>query len=150
MESTERELKESFARTGRRMTRQRQTVYETVLRYKNHPTADEVFARVRRELPDIGLATVYQALEALVQSGHLSKVPRVDEAASRYDHCINPHLHMRCVDCGRVWDIVKDAPEIGPGLFRLPENLQAVGYVAEVRVKCPVKCSLCTRKPLKN
>jgi Fe2+ or Zn2+ uptake regulation protein len=150
MQSTDKELKESLAKTGRRMTRQRQAVYETVLRYKNHPTADEVFARVRAELPDIGLATVYKALEALAESGHLAKVPRVEEAPGRYDHRPQPHLHMRCVDCGKVWDMAKDAPSIGPDLFKLPENLEAVGYLAEVRVKCPVKCALCTRKTLKT
>lgn len=150
MESTEQALKESLAKTGRRMTRQRQAVYEIVLRYRNHPTADDVFAKARGELPDIGLATVYNALEALVESGHLAKVPRVDEAPARYDHRTEPHLHMRCVDCGRVWDIAKEAPKIGPDLFQLPQKLRAVGYIAEVRVKCPVECPLCTRKPVKN
>jgi len=150
MEIQETELKQSLAKAGRRMTRQRQAVYETVQRYKNHPTADDVFARVRHELPDISLATVYKALEALVESGHLSKVPRVDDVPARYDHRRDPHLHMRCVDCGRVWDIQKGAPQVGPELFHLPERLKVVGYMAEIRVKCPVECPLCTRKVVKN
>ncbi len=140
------ELKRSLAKSGRRMTRQREAVYQTVLQYKDHPTAEEVFARVRSRIPEISLATVYNSLEALAETGHLQKVPRIDDAPARYDHLSDPHHHMRCVDCGKVWNIGSDGPPVGPQMFNLTDKLQAVGYVVEVRVKCPVECPLCARR----
>ncbi len=64
-----------------------------------HPTAEQVFAAVRREIPHISLGTVYKALEALVAAGVAS---RLDSAAgpARY-----AHYHYRCDRTGEVCDL---------------------------------------------
>ncbi|MEG2586361.1 MAG: transcriptional repressor, partial [Akkermansia sp.] len=51
---------------GLRLTRQRQEVYQTLLEQRDHPTAGEVYLRVRNKMPSISLATVYNCLDALV------------------------------------------------------------------------------------
>ena len=61
-------LAERLATSGLRSTQQRKVVYEVLLKKRDHPTADEVFARVRSEMPSmsLSLATVYNCLEMLV------------------------------------------------------------------------------------
>lgn len=69
-----------------------------------HPTADELFTAVRREIPDISLATVYKALEAFVGSGVAVKLNHGDGPA-RYDCRTDAHHHLTCLGCGRVVDV---------------------------------------------
>ena len=60
-------LNQRLADSGLRSTPQREVVYRVLIGKRDHPTADEVFARVKSELPTISLATVYNCLETLVQ-----------------------------------------------------------------------------------
>ena len=60
-------LAERLAHSGLRNTQQREVIYRALHERRDHPTADEVYARVRPDLPSISLATVYNCLETLVQ-----------------------------------------------------------------------------------
>ena len=48
-----------------RMTHQREVVLHELRRCQNHPTADELYGRIKKKLPRISLATVYRNLEIL-------------------------------------------------------------------------------------
>ncbi|MBC2744327.1 MAG: transcriptional repressor, partial [Desulfosarcina sp.] len=50
-----------------RMTRQRRVILEEIRRYNNHPAADEIYERVRKQLPRISLGTVYRNLDVLCE-----------------------------------------------------------------------------------
>ena len=64
-------LRLALEHAGWRYTRQRAAVHAYLRSVEFHPTAEQVFAAVRRCLPNISLATVYKALEALVDA-HLA------------------------------------------------------------------------------
>jgi Fur family ferric uptake transcriptional regulator len=86
------------------MTDQRRAILETLDGVRTHPTADEVYAMVRKELPRISLGTVYRNLEFLSDAGALL---RLDGCGSqmRFDGNVNDHDHVRCTQCGRVDDV---------------------------------------------
>ncbi len=86
------------------MTPQREAVLRELRRRGYHPTADQLYARVRRRLPRISLGTVYRNLERLVASG-LARKLRDGSASTRYDGTTVPHHHIRCEVCGRVDDV---------------------------------------------
>jgi Fe2+ or Zn2+ uptake regulation protein len=138
------ELERSLHARGRRMTRQRLAIYEVVRTAHDHPSAEEVFDRVRRQLPQVSLATVYNALEALVECGWISKVPRTDGGPARYDHRVGTHHHARCVECGRVWDIEQAALDVQPHEVGYP--FKTLGYKVEMMVECPENCEICRQK----
>jgi Fur family peroxide stress response transcriptional regulator len=100
----ERDLRLALERAGRRYTRQRAAVCAYLRGVLFHPTAEHVFAAVRREIPHISLGTVYKALEALVAAGVAS---RLDSAAgpARYDGRSDTHYHYRCDRTGEVCDL---------------------------------------------
>lgn len=100
-------LREALEASGQRFTEQRAAVYKYLSSTDTHPTADEVFLAVRRELPAISLATVYKSLETLVGCGLAVKLTYADHSA-RYDGRTDPHHHARCVVCDRVRDLVGD------------------------------------------
>lgn len=99
---TELEIPEEIS--GLRMTRQRQEVYRTLMQERNHPTANDVFMRVKDRLPNISLATVYNCLEALVQHGIIRQV-NFDRESSRYCPNLSEHGHFHDEVTGVIHDI---------------------------------------------
>ncbi len=87
-----------------RLTKQRQIILEELKKVKTHPTADEVYFMVRDKLPKISIATVYRNLEALSNTGYVLKIESAG-SQKRFDGNANPHLHIRCIRCGKVRDI---------------------------------------------
>jgi Fur family peroxide stress response transcriptional regulator len=129
-------LRQALEESGQRFTEQRAAVYRYLAGTDVHPTADEVFSAVRRELPGISLATVYKSLETLVGCGLAVKLTYADDS-SRYDGRTDPHHHARCLACGRVSDIPGqvDAHEID-SLRRRARGFTVTGYRLELSGYC--------------
>lgn len=89
--------------TQRRDTKQRQTVLAAVMGRSDHPTADEIYAEVRRADEKISRGTVYRNLGLLSEEGQVNhvKVPGAD----RYDGRLDRHYHILCVRCKTVADV---------------------------------------------
>lgn len=87
-----------------RMTRQRRVILEEMRKLMIHPSADDVYAVVRRRLPRISLGTVYRNLEVLSELGEIQKL-EVGGPLMRYDKTVRPHYHIRCIRCQRVDDV---------------------------------------------
>jgi Fe2+ or Zn2+ uptake regulation protein len=87
-----------------RATAQRAAVLHAVEAVRDHPTAQQVFERVRRELPQVSLGTVYRNLDKLAREGRL-RVLRLDSGAGHYDSGAQPHDHFVCDACGVVIDV---------------------------------------------
>ena len=87
-----------------RMTRQRRVILEEFDTPGQHPTADEIYRRVRLRMPNISLGTVYRNLEVLSQDGLVRKL-HIGPGQKRYDRASDKHYHVRCVKCGRISDV---------------------------------------------
>ena len=101
----ERELGERLATSGFRFTSQRRCVYDVLLHKRDHPTADEVFMRAKKTMPEISHATVYNCLDALVQSG-LARQVTLERGATRFCPNMEEHCHYYCDACGEVFDVM--------------------------------------------
>jgi Fur family ferric uptake transcriptional regulator len=86
------------------MTHQRQVILEEVRRSHNHPTADEIYERVRKKLPRISMGTVYRNLDILSACGLIEKL-EPGRTQMRFDGRVQDHYHMTCARCGRIEDI---------------------------------------------
>jgi Fe2+ or Zn2+ uptake regulation protein len=135
-ESSDFLLREALEGSGQRFTEQRAAVYRYLAGTAVHPTADEVFSAVRRDLPGISLATVYKSLETLVGCGLAVKLTFADQS-SRYDGRTDPHHHARCVVCGRVMDLAGDiSPAEIDALRREADSFTVTGYRLELSGYC--------------
>jgi Fe2+ or Zn2+ uptake regulation protein len=99
---------ERLATSGRRFTPQRRCVYDVLIHKRDHPTADEVFMRAKRTMPEISHATVYNCLDALVQSGLVRQV-QLQRGATRFCPNMEEHCHYYCDECGSVFDVALHA-----------------------------------------
>jgi Fe2+ or Zn2+ uptake regulation protein len=113
-------LRQALAETGWRLTRQRQVVHTYLQSVDFHPTAEQVYMAVRRRIPRISLATVYKALEALVEAGLAAKLADASGPA-RFDHRCDCHYHVRCLRSGQIRDL--DVPFDADLLDRLDPQL---------------------------
>lgn len=98
------ELRSALERAGWRCTRQREAVWNCLRLAPMHPTAEQVFAAVRRHVPKISLATVYKALDALVDAGVAARLG-AGAGPARYDGRGDAHYHFRCERTGEVSDL---------------------------------------------
>lgn len=118
-------LAHSLADSGLRSTPQREVVYNVLLKKRDHPTADEVFARVKSEMPNISLATVYNCLEFFVQRGLVRQV-NFERGATRYCPNLHPHAHFYDEQTGTTDDI--DLPS---GLIKEVNAILPPGFEAK-------------------
>ena len=106
---------------GLRMTRQRQEIYRFLRSERTHPTANEVFMKIKEALPTVSLATVYNCLEALVQHNIVRQV-NFDREPSRYCSNLDEHGHFHDASTGTIHD-VKFKPGVNlQDLLDLPPN----------------------------
>ena len=87
-----------------RSTRQLATTYDVVAASPDHPTAEQILDRVRRQLPRVSLGTVYRNLEKLREQGRLVIV-RFAGGVAHYDAMVGEHDHFVCESCGAVRDL---------------------------------------------
>lgn len=86
------------------MTRQGKLILEVLRESRDHLTADEVYDEVKKELPNISLATVYRNLEKLVETGDIQRAG-LGGSKRRYDARLDTHYHIRCLLCGGLQDL---------------------------------------------
>jgi len=88
----------------RRTTKQREAIIRLIRTTSAHPTADQIYDAVRKEIPRISKGTVYRNLKALEEDGAVA-VLNTNGFQSRYEIKQQSHYHFRCEKCGRVCDI---------------------------------------------
>lgn len=129
-------LSEACRSRGLPVTVQRRTVLEHLARHDGHPTVDELFEDVSKQLPRISRTTVYRILEALVEMG-LARKAMHPGAIVRYDVRTEIHDHLFCESCGRLFDY--DDPALSrPALpERPPDGFQVNSVSVLLRGICP-------------
>src|SRR5262249_4444070 len=126
---------ERLAHSGFRFTPHPQHVYDVLVTHRDHPTAEEVFIRTKKEMPEISMATVYNCLDALVKSG-LVRLVTVDRGATRFCPNMKEHGHFVCESCGAVFDL-EFASGTATADLCLPEGFKAKRYDVSVHGECP-------------
>lgn len=78
-------------------------VKAAVMGTNNHPTADWIYAKVRKTMPTVSLGTVYRNLKQLQEEGEIQAIN--DGPLVRYDRNTISHNHLKCSECGTLIDI---------------------------------------------
>jgi len=112
---------------GLKLTPQRMAIVKELASDESHPTAQELFERLRPGLPTMSFATVYNTLDALSTAG-LCAAMSLSPGSGRFDPNMVPHHHAVCDSCGAV----RDVPSIGLGVEGVaePSAAEAVAQVA--------------------
>ena len=123
-----------MAQPQTRMTRQRMLILEELRGMCSHPTAEELYSRVRARMPHISLSTVYRNLEMLASA---REILRLDSAGTirRFDGNTMPHRHIKCTRCGRVADLPR-TPVPNPSMTLFMWSFTVTGVRVEFEGLC--------------
>ena len=132
----------------KRTTRQLTAVFNALQGDHSHPSAEEVYNRVRKTEPQVSLGTVYRNLQRLTEEGKIRTVHLGDRNA-RYDPTLEEHDHFICQRCGRVDDVwlkrdrhVNLAPLVAQGLTIVHQSLAIHGLCQQCGQKRTVRQDL--------
>jgi Fe2+ or Zn2+ uptake regulation protein len=107
MRASYEQFRDLATKHGLAVTHQRQVIYETVIASHGHHSPESIYDAVRRRIPSISLATVYNNLRLFIESGLLREVTP-HAATLRVDGNLEPHHHLVCSRCKMVQDIDGD------------------------------------------
>ena len=139
------ELKRKFfdkcAGEGLKITPQRSLIFDELSRATDHPTADAIYKRVRKSLPNISFDTVYRTLLSFTETGIISLVEGTGEQ-KRFEPNLHRHHHFRCIKCFTIFDFENDAYND----IAVPKAVQKQGVIINKRVVLEGICSKCKGK----
>ena len=136
-------LAAAYRSQGRKLTPQRQLLFQLMHENDRHPTAEALFAEASAQMPGISLRTVYQTLNELAEMGELQFI-EIGGGATRFDPNLDDHHHVVCIDCGQIRDVhVKGTASLRP--------LDLEDFtVSEVGVVFQGVCSSCEKSRAKT
>jgi Fur family peroxide stress response transcriptional regulator len=141
-EKNKKNLAEKFLKHGLRITPQRSLIFEELSKAKDHPTADAIYRRVRRKMPNISFDTVYRTLLSFAETEMVSLVEGYGEQ-KRFEPNVNNHHHCRCIKCHAIIDFSNDLYDS----IKIPEAISTKEFqVLNKRVVLEGICSKCKRK----
>ncbi len=119
--------------------RKRDAIYSYLCSTDTHPSADMVYARLKPEIPDLSLGTVYRNLSMFRQQGVIASLGTVD-GVERFDGNTVPHVHFVCNDCSAVLDMPQ--MEVPRAMMTAAEG-QIGGVVAGCSLTFTGQCRHC-------
>lgn len=120
-----------------RLTPRRQAVLDVLVAAHDHPTAAQVFERVRTRQPGIGPATVYRTLGLLVTGGQARLLALGEGASARYDGNLDRHDHVVCTECGAATDVDAPLPDETVAQLAARTGYDLVDYDLQFHGRCP-------------
>jgi Fe2+ or Zn2+ uptake regulation protein len=132
MDSTNQYL----SKHGIRPSVQRLAIMHYLRTNRTHPTADEIYEAVRKQVTTLSKTTVYNTLKLFVDRGAAITIG-IDEKNARFDGYMEPHAHFRCKKCGKIIDLDIDIEKF------MPENFD--GQIEEAYFYLKGLCGNCSK-----
>jgi Fur family transcriptional regulator, peroxide stress response regulator len=130
---------------GLRITHQRTEIFRELARFPGHPTAENVFGKIRKRLKTISLDTVYRTIATFEEFGLIKRVRLLDNS-SRFDMNLSIHHHLVCTECNKIEDFYWPYFD----QLKLPGPLSNWGIIDSKHVEIRGLCVTCQKKLKKN
>jgi len=128
-------FRELCRENGIAVTHQRQVLYEVMKTMHGHPSPEEVYARVKKKVPAISLATVYKNIHLFVESGVFRKMS-MHHGSVRVEMNEHAHHHLVCSKCKAISDIDERELGLAGKRGRLPGGFLVERYAVDVIGVC--------------
>lgn len=125
-------------RAGLKITPQRIAIYKEVLESENHPSAEDIYRKVKESHPTISFNTVNRTLLTFAEMGLVEIVEGTGDVR-RFDPNSKNHHHFRCRNCGKIIDFYNETYDN----LKIPEELKGKFIINKVRVVLEGLCNAC-------
>jgi len=126
---------------GLKITPQRSAIYDELVKAKDHPSANDLYKRVRKALPNISFDTVYRTLLSFFEIGLAHLVEGYGEL-KRFDPDIDHHHHLRCIKCQKIIDFDNTFYDE----IKIPSELNKEFTILNKKVVLEGICKECSKK----
>ncbi|MCX8059110.1 MAG: transcriptional repressor [Spirochaetes bacterium] len=82
---------------------QRLAILKYFILKRNHPTIEEIFNELEKQIPTLSKTTIYNTLKIFIEKGLAISFINGDKTV--YDLNYIPHLHFKCIKCDKLYDI---------------------------------------------
>lgn len=103
MNKTFEELTNELKNKNIRLSHQRLKVLEYMSSSKSHPTVDQIYTDLIKEIPTLSKTTIYNTLDTLIDAS-LVKMVSIEDNETRYDATTEAHGHFKCESCRKIFD----------------------------------------------
>ncbi len=100
-------LKQKLEMKNINQSHQRLKVLEYLTQNQCHPTVDQIFTDLQKDITRLSKTTVYNTLRMLAEAG-LVRVVAIEDNETRYDVITENHGHFKCESCGTIYDFSID------------------------------------------
>jgi Fur family peroxide stress response transcriptional regulator len=125
------EISQFLSQQGIRPSFHRLKIFEYLINERTHPTADEIYEVLKKEIPAISRATVYNTLRLFLEK-QIVQLLNVEKNEARYDATLTWHGHFKCLGCGQVYDVGIESLKLS-GL----DNYQVMEKHLDLKGLCP-------------
>jgi Fe2+ or Zn2+ uptake regulation protein len=134
-------------RAGLKLTPQRIAIVRLFAGDETHPTAQDLYEKLRPAFPSMSFATVYNTLDTLAKTGlaGIVRLPGRRGDAARFDPRTTPHHHAVCDACGAVLDISASTISPTPGAVKKLRRAAPGFSIRAVERIYRGLCARCTR-----
>lgn len=137
METVEK-LTKTLRNHGMKITPQRLMIFKILENNTSHPSAEEVFKRVKKIYPTVSFTTIYKTLETLRDLGEVQELI-IDEDRKHYDPNTDTHHHVICSNCKKILDVFEDFSQH----VKLPDTLKRDYTVSGFQISFHGICKDC-------
>jgi Fur family transcriptional regulator, ferric uptake regulator len=137
-------LTEYLKKRDLKLTGQRKVILDTFLSTEEHVTAEELYDKLKKANPGIGLTTVYRTLKLFCDCG-LAKELQFGDGIARYEHLFGHehHDHLVCVKCGKFTEVMDSEIEKLQQKLARKNNFTLLSH----RMELYGVCEECSKKP---
>ncbi len=130
-------LVEKFRSKSFKITPQRLGIFKILEGNLSHPSAEDIFFKIKKTYPTISFTTVYKTLDVLEKMGEVLKIA-IDDERKHYDPNTYTHHHIICTVCSKITDIDEDT--ISP---TLPDGMLSEFTLSRYHVSFYGTCNNC-------
>ncbi len=118
-------------KNGKKLKRtpQRDEIIKFLNGNKSHPSAYDIYKAVKKKIPSISFATVYNNLKIMVDENKLLEIN--DGEKLRFDFDTNPHDHFLCVRCNNIYDFPPSVKD-----FKYLKNFKIISHITYIKGIC--------------
>jgi len=125
---------------GLNITPQRTAIYQELMKAKDHPSADNIYRRLVKKVPNISFDTINRTLITFSKIGVVNIVEGYGQP-KRYDPNLENHHHFRCIQCNSIIDFKNKQYDN----IEVPEELNRQFSVISKKVVLEGLCNKCRK-----
>ena len=111
-------------------SKQRDALLALLRSVTSHPSAEWLWSELKKDFPQMSLATVYRNLGVLCECGEAIRLD-IGDGTVRYDAQTRAHNHFFCTSCHRLSDIGEDETDVSELGFA-HNAFETVGEVSRI------------------